>query len=752
MIRTLLFYPAIAILFILALSRNNLYAQQNTGTIRGIVSDSTNGEALAFANVYIQSLNRGTTSDRKGLFFLTSIPSNRYYAVTVSYLGYKTKTIHVIVSKDRITEVDFELNPTEIELETIEKVAEQISKEKATDAGLDKISIKDVERLPRGVETDIFRSLNYLPGVQSAGDISARYYVRGSNSNQNLVLIEGATIYNPYHALGLFSVVDPEMINSIEFYKGGFTAEYGGRLSSVLRLVTKDGNRNKYSGKASASLLSGKILFEGPIPDGSFMITGRKNYSSDILKKFLNDQSVPADFYDFSFKVNYANDEVMEDGKFTVHGFFSGDNILNEDPAKTDFKWNSNLVGIKWFQLSNTPLFYEAGFYISSFRGEVIPNESKAKPQINDVTDISVRFDFKYLYDSKDEIDLGFHIQEIKTFLEIENLGGLSKNIGPTEGAQANISVYGKYKVLRFDNFGADIGTRINIAGVSSGAGKNILEPRISLTYTPLPEISLKGAWGIYQQELTTLSDEDQVITIFEPWLINPSYIDPSQSNHFVLGIETYFLPELELNVEGYYKKSKNIPSLNYNKITEDDPEFVSSKEESYGAEFYTRYHNSQIDIIASYTLGWAFKEVDGQKYHPRYDSRHTYNLIFAYNFSNGWSASANWNFSSGLPFTQLIGYYNKLYFENPFIRLSSLNDKNPYPILSGRNLGRLPDYHRMDLSLSKKFTFDNFSLYVDLSIINIYNRENIFYFDRETGEKVNMLPFLPTATVKVEL
>lgn len=750
MIKTLLFY-FIAFLLLLQTSVN-LHAQQQAGTIRGVVTDSTNGEVLAFANVYIQSLNRGTTTDRKGLFFLTSIPANRYYAVTVSYLGYKTRMEHIIVSPGKITEVDFELVPTEVELQTVEKVAEQIAKEKATDAGLDKISIKDVERLPRGVETDIFRSLNYLPGVQSAGDISARYYVRGSNSNQNLVLIEGATIYNPYHALGLFSVVDPEMINSIEFYKGGFTAEYSGRLSSVLRLVTKDGNKNRLSGKASASLLSGKTLLEGPIPYGSFMITARKNYSSAILKKFLNDKSVPADFYDFSFKINYANDDVMEDGKFTVHGFFSDDNILNDDPVKTDFKWESNLIGIKWFQLSNTPLFYEAGFYISSFEGEVIPNESRAKPQLNKVTDVSVRFDFKYIYDSNDELDIGFHIQEIKTFLKIESFSGFAKNIGPEEGANANISIYGKYKFLRFDNFGADIGARINIAGVSSGTGKNVLEPRVSLTYTPLPEISFKGAWGIYQQELTTLSDEDQVITIFEPWLINPGYIDPSHSTHYVFGIETHFFPDLELNIEGYYKKSKNIPSLNYNKITEEDPEFVSSKEESYGAEFYTRYKNSHIDIIGSYTLGWAFKEVDGERYNPRYDSRHTYNLIFAYNFSEGWSASANWNFSSGLPFTQLIGYYNKLYFENQFLRWSALNNKNPYPILAGRNLGRLPDYHRLDLSLSKKFIFDNFNLYIDLSVLNVYNRENIFYFDRETGEKANMIPFLPTATVKVEI
>ena len=428
-------FVILAIIFLYQLTESNtIVAQQRTGTIRGLVTDSTSGEALSYANVYIQSINRGTSTDRKGYFFLRSVKANRYYAVTVSFLGYQTKTVHVLVAPEKITQVDFELIPSGVELETVEKVEDKIAKENATDVGLDKISIKDVEKLPRGVETDIFRSLNYLPGVQSAGDVSAKYYVRGSNSNQNLVMIEGATIYNPYHALGLFSVVDPEMINSIEFYKGGFTAEYGGRLSSVLRLVTKDGNKNRFAGKASASFLSGKALVEGPIPGGSFMLTGRKNFSSDILKKFLNDKSVPADFYDMSFKVNYQNEEFLKDGRFTFHGFFSNDKINNDDPFQADFKWNTSLFGIKWFQLSDSPLFYEAGFYVSSFTGEVIPNLSRTKPQKNEVVDASVRFDFKYVYDSNDELDLGFHIQEIKTDLNIENSDGIVKNLGPEDG------------------------------------------------------------------------------------------------------------------------------------------------------------------------------------------------------------------------------------------------------------------------------------------------------------------------------
>ena len=157
------------------------------------------------------------------------------------------------------------LSPVNIQLEEIEKIGEKFKRPNETDIGLQKLDIREIESLPKGVETDIFRTLHFLPGVQATGDISARYYVRGSSSDQNLVLYNGVSVYNPFHALGLFSIIDPEMINSLEFYKGGFPAEYGGRMSSVLNLVTKDGNKNKYSGSATMSFLTAKASVEGSV-------------------------------------------------------------------------------------------------------------------------------------------------------------------------------------------------------------------------------------------------------------------------------------------------------------------------------------------------------------------------------------------------------------------------------------------------------------------------------------------------------
>lgn len=232
-----------------------------TGSIRGLATDSTNGEALAFANVFIEGLNRGASTNNKGIFIITAVPPGEYIIV-VSYVGYKPQKILAVVAEEKMTHIDFRLSPNTIEIQTVEKVGEKMPESNATDLGLERITVKDLEKIPQSVESDIFRSLQYIPGVKAAGDISARFYVRGSPSNQNLILLNSIPIYHPFHSLGMFSSIDPEMINNIEFYKGGYPVEYGGALSSITKLITKDGNKYNISAKAQASMLTGKASLE----------------------------------------------------------------------------------------------------------------------------------------------------------------------------------------------------------------------------------------------------------------------------------------------------------------------------------------------------------------------------------------------------------------------------------------------------------------------------------------------------------
>jgi len=742
------------IFFIIAIFAINLISSeknysQNFGTLRGLVSDSTNGEALLFANILIKELEIGASTNDKGYFIFTSVPSDEKYTILISYVGYEEKEIDVVVQPNRVTHVDIQLNPTSFELQTVEKVESVISERTETNIGLERFTIKELEALPKGVETDIFRSLQYTAGVSSTGDVSSRYYVRGGSSDQNLVLVNGVSIYNPFHALGMFSIIDSEIINSVAFHKGGFPAEYGGRVSSVMNILTKDGNSKRFSSKASLSFLTTKAFVEGPIPHGSFFISGRKTHSNQILSNFLDNTNIPIDFYDVSFKLNYSNPDFGKGSKFILHGFQSGDEIKQQSKLSEDYKWKNQTFGATWFQVvEQSPLFFDIGIYSSSFEGEVIPKLSGVRQKYNKVQDITLQSNVSYVFDSNDQLNVGFLVKDIETRLNLENDKGAQSNV-ITRGSQ--ISLYLKYQLMRYEFLGVDIGTRINLAGLAKNSGE-LFEPRLNVTYSPLPQFSFKGSIGLYQQELITLSDENEILTIFEPWLMTPANLNPTKAIHSSLGLTTRLNEKLTINLEGYYKDTKNLMIINQEKVFNTDPDFVSGTGEAYGWEATVTYNDKLIAFTSAYTNAWTYRENNGWRYYPKYDSRHSLNLGLSINVGKGWKFSSMWVYKSAIPFTQITGYYDKFYVNDFYFDANTFESTLPYTLTGDINLGRLPDYHRLDLTISKKIQF--YALKIDLSgsIINVYDRKNILYFKRDTGERVNMLPFLPTATIKVEI
>lgn len=724
-----------------------LYSQR-TGNIKGTVSDSTNGEVLPFCTVYIPELKRGTTTDTKGIYMFTGIPAGKTYSIIASYVGYISKKKQFSVQAYSMSELRLKLSPSAIKMQTVEVEGEMIKTESPVGLSLEKISARQLNALPQNVETDILRSLQYFPGVQFSGDASARFYVRGGSNNQNLILLNDAPIYNPYHAMGIFSSIDPEMINSLEFYKGAYPTEFNGRLSSVLNIVTKDGNKNKFGGKASISFLTARALFEGPIPNGSFIITGRKSTSNEILKKFLNDQSYPVDFWDASFKVNYSDPKILPDAKFTFQGYFSADNLKYNDPEKQDFRWNNTILGFNYFQLSDSPLFYNISVNYSRFLGEISPNATFSKASTNILQDITGKIDFKYMYQSKDELDLGFKVQDINTTLMLINYYGFESDLGKKG---VDISVYGKYMFLTSDWFNADFGTRISLTRMA-GDKSGFFEPRVRLTFNISSTESIRGAWGIYKQDLTTISDENDAISLYEPWVIIPLYLIPSTSIHYVAGFESRAVKDFTFDLDLYYKVCHDLAFVNDMKIFGLDKELISGKSESYGAELMVKTSQRSFNLSASYALAWAFNNVNGVRYSPRYDSRHNVNLNLDCDFGSGWKISFAWVYNSGHPFTQTNGYYDKLGADETFLGGLIMQKFLPYLLLGERNVAYLPDYHRLDITLSKNVNLADFKFSFDLSVINAYNRKNIFYFDRYTGEQINMLPIIPTASIKVEL
>jgi len=719
---------------------------QSFGTLRGIVRDSITTEVLPYANVYIPEIKTGVSTDNRGFFIIPSIPANKEYTIVVTFVGYSPKKVTVSIQANKITHVDIYLTKSTVEIENVVVSGEKVNVKEVTGQ---KISVQQIENMPHGVETDVMRSIQYLPGVQSAGDVSANYYVRGGASNENLVLLNGTPIYNPFHALGIFSVIDPDMINGIEFYKGGFGARYGGRLSSVMDIITKDGNRNNFTATAAISQLTAKTALEGPIPNGSFIITGRKSYSSIVLKKFTNNKSIPIDFYDASFRVNYNYYESPAITKFTLFGFTSKDKINYKDKIHSNFNWSNSHIGINVFSaVKNSPLFAEFTFYYSEFFGGEIPISGNTRQIENGVYDFTIKGDFNYTLSDRNEYYGGAKTTNLKTKLLLSNSSGVSKDVG-SEGF--SLSSYGGFKLNSVNNLEVDLGSRLNIMKLVKNPAL-FFEPRVNAIYSLLPTLNLKAAWGIYQQELVTISDEDEVLALFEPWIITPEYLKPSNSIHYIAGFDYYLTDKIKINIEGYYKVMHNLSVLNDEVVYPTDPQLINGSGKSHGAEVTMNYHNNWINAQLSYAYSNTTKKVKDIEYHPRYDSRNAVKIFVNCELGNNWTAGISWNYSSGMPFTQIFGYYNKFDPSEVFSSPSFETYYEYFPILADRNAARLPDYHKLDMSLSKKFQLGFMDMSIDLNVINVYDRKNFFYFDMETGERVNMLPFFPTIAIKVKL
>jgi len=737
----------LTLLLIFTLTQIAYSFEAGKGYIRGFIIDSLSGEPISYATIVVKGTNKGSTSDGRGYFLVAGIPVGNQSAI-VSCVGYNTRTFKIFIKENEITELEIKLVPASIRLQELSIFGERYDRENAADLGLEKITPQQMEMMPVGIENDIFKYLQTTTGVRSTGDVTSKYYVRGGGGDQNLVLLNGATVYSPFHALGIFSVVDPEMISIMEFNKGGFAPIFGGRLSSVLNIITKDGNKNEFHGSANASFLSGKLAVEGPIPNGSFIVTGRKSWYSKMLKKYLNSKEAPISFYDFSFKVNYTNPSIDKNSKFVIHGFMSEDVLENENPLKEDYSIKNIVGGLNWHKVWSSPLFSVVNLSYSGFEAELYPNYSQSKPRFNRVIDISNDWDFTYMYHSGDEIAFGVQNKYLNTKLELLNLYGQKSSFN---AERFDLSFYFTYKLFRYEHIGLDIGIRSKLLAVSK-LRPFLFEPRINFTYKPNPTIAFKAALGRYSQEIVTLSDENELISVFEPWVIIPDNISASEATHLQAGIKIFLSETFTMEMEGYYKYITNLIDINTEKYSSLQKDFRNVNGKSYGVEYLAELQDKDLYTKLSYSLGWAFKLIDGKVLYPRYDSRHSLNIIVAYNLGYGWKVNSSWTFSTGMPFTPIAGFYDRIDISDPWNGGSIFGPYESVTYWGERNSKRLPVYHRLDFGVNNKFKIFNADVNLGANIINVYNQKNIFYFNRDTGEKVYMLTFFPSLSLKVDL
>jgi hypothetical protein len=714
---------------------------QETGTLRGVISDSLNGEAVIYANVILQGTTIGAATNTLGYYFLTSVPVGEFQ-VTISCLGYRTFRSAVVVRRGEVTRLDARLVPVDVQNEGLTVVGELDARRNASDLGLQKITTRELRMVPSGVEADVFRIIQALPGVSSVGDVTSRFYVRGGGGDQNAILFNGATIYNPFHGLGMMSAIDPEMISVMEFYKGGFGAEYGGRISSIINVVTKDGDKNTFGGSGYASLVSGKVMVEGPIPDGSFIVTGRKSYYGKYLNRFMHNQDAPFDFYDVSMKVTSTSPLLGKDSKVSLFAFFSKDEVVRDDPFKSDYAVSNNVYGINWYKVWSSPLYSVVSLSYSGLDAELKPNQSGSTPKANTVSDISANWDFTYMYESRDELAFGVQTKSLQTSLSLRNIRGSWVDLLERG---FDFTLYGDYRFLRFESISFTLGMRFKLGALSWGRPVPF-EPRTSITYKPLPNVAFKAAFGIYSQELTTLTDETEIISVFEPWAITPDKINSPHAFHYQAGLKYYFTESSTAELEGYYRTFVDLIDVNDKKTLPRDNDYMNVDGKSYGVEVLLKRQEMDFFIQGSYCLSWAYTIKRGIVTTPKFDSRHSINLLAEYTFGSGWSSSTMWALKSGLPFTPIAGFYDRLE--------SSTDVLGRYTgaIYWGeKNSRRLPYYHRLDINLTKQFQLGWAKMTVGANVINVYDRRNIFYFDKNTGEQVFMLRFFPSLSIKVD-
>ncbi|MBI3788457.1 MAG: TonB-dependent receptor [Ignavibacteriales bacterium] len=715
--------------------------------IRGVVSDSSNGDRIPYANLIIKDTNQGASANTLGFYLIPGVPSGTYI-ISASAVGYKRSEKIVVVQGSAPIIVNFRLKSQAVQLEEVVVTGRTKPKALEIQTSVHIVDKKDLEMVPVNTQGDVLRSIQILPGIVTTSDVNSQFYVRGGASDQNLILLDGMRIYNPFHAFGLFSSFDPDIVRSTEVYTGAFPVEFGGRLSSVINMASRDGNAGALSTKASVNFLSSKLQLEGPFTESiQAIVTARKSVFSTTFKNFLH-QQVPLSFYDGLVKLSLKDPN--EQNHYSIQAFVSHDELLSENPEEPDYLWSNKAFGMQASFLMSDRLFWNLTISLGQFDQRQDPKNSlTARPASNTVSEAGMSANITYYTEERDLYLFGFEFYFPKT--EYTQINRLNASVS-ANGSSPQLSLWARYQ-KQFDRLKVELGLRAEVGNLFDGRSlKGSLQPRVNLGLDLFDDWKAKAAFGRFSQNILTVTNEDDILPIFTPWVTVPDNLDAEQADHYVLGIEGGITNRLSVNLQSYYKYYNSLVTYNRDKIDAGEPDYINAQGSSYGGEVLLRYAHPLIDVYSAYTLTWVRINLNGFEYAPRYDRRHTLNLLTSIHILQSLDLSLRWEFGSGLPFTQSIGFYDKLTLGRGFPNQSTTETGNPEALYGAKNASRLPTYHRMDVSLSYRAQlFSSFKTTVGINLINLYDRKNISYFDSNTGQRYNMLGFFPSATATLE-
>ena len=725
-------------------------------TLSGFVTDARNGESLPYATVVLRGWERplGALSNVDGFFAIRGIPADTALVLTVSYVGYVSFQDTLAFSRGETRRLDVSLRVDAIATQEIVVEADRDEEERRIQPGFVAVETAKIRELPAIGETDILRSLQLLPGIQSASDISSGLYVRGGGPDQTLILLDQIPLYNPSHAFGFFSTFNPDAIKDMSLHKGAYPAQYGGRLGAVLDVRNKDGNRKAFQATGGVSLIASRLTLEGPVNSGSWMVSGRRTYIDPILSLVRNDSTrVPSYyFYDLNAKLNQ---DLSDRNRLQVSGYFGRDDLDFdiEDDAFFKIRWGNAAFTGRWTHVFGPSLYGNFMVAGSTYSSTTSLNIFETPISFsNSIRDYTFKGDVDWFATRDHALSAGFYL----THYDFQFLQEF--NYDEQLNLQDNPNLFSIYVQDHWQP-GSISDIRMGLRGNYFSEGKRYqLEPRLSISIQTAPNWRIKAAGGVYHQYLQLVTTE--AFSGGDFWVPLDETVPPGRSLQGVLGVDWEPSQRYQASVEGYYTGLKNLVSLDTRVaadgeiLTSEDAFVTAGTGYATGVEVFVQRRTGRLTGWIGYTLGWTrrtFAELNGGKaFPPKYDRRHDISFVTSYRRGK-WTFGANYVYGTGQAFTPASARYT--------LRSPAIPDLETVELVlpAARNSGRLLPYHRMDVSAKRSFRMFGSDAEVYLQVFNVYNRRNEWFvsYDVERPdarpEVVKMLPIVPTVGVNFQ-
>lgn len=758
-----------------------VYAQKGV-TLSGYIKDSANGEELIGATVYVKELATGVVTNPYGFYSITLAPGP--YTIQYRYIGFNTQEVTIDLQANHTKSVELVDEISELEEIVITATEDDVN---ISDLQMSKtkLDIEQLKKLPSALgEADILKNVQMQPGVISAGEGTSSFFVRGGSSDQNLILIDEAPVYDPSHLFGLFSVFNSDVIKESELYRGGIPARFGGRLSSILEVRTRDGNNKKFAGSGGIGVLASRIALEGPIVKNksSYIVSARRSYVDIFQKKNK------VFFYDINAKVNWK----INDKNRIFTAFYNGHDNLSFS-KKNKFGWGNTTGTLRWNHLFNERLFSVTTLITSKFDYKLsIFDPAQGFDWTSQIEQYSFNNDLNYYLNLNNELSFGYQfsyrqfqpgiissntntslsdkVELQKSFaldhaLYLDNQQKIGNKITMSYGVRLSIfQNVGKSDVVIYGDR-TNVSEIVRLDTLHFGKLKPIKtyvhwEPRFSFRYLLDHSSSIKASYNRMVQN-THLIASGTVPLPFNTWVPSGYYLKPQISDQIVVGYFKNLKEDMyEIAVEAYYKELQNVTDFADNAdvfFNEDLPvEFRQGESEAYGVELSARKTKGKLTGYMSYTLSKVTRTISGvnqgKTFDANYDRRHVMNAVATYDYSPKWAFGANFTYSTGRPITLPSGRY-----ELDGYNVDLISNKNGYRMAAFHNLS-----FSATLTPSKKKERRWKGQWV-FSIYNTYNRKNAFILTtRVTQDKNNniigdgtqkearqtsLFPILPTVT-----